>query len=94
MSNQTSSPSSSSSSSTQNKHESTKLANSTYNIIRALEKDADFLYSTVGQYIQDAEKDGRSDLVNVCNTIRQVKERHLQMLKEALSNEARKDNLK
>jgi hypothetical protein len=38
--------------SSQNKNESTKLANSTYNIIRALEKDADFLYSTVDQYVK------------------------------------------
>jgi hypothetical protein len=90
MSNQTSS----SSSSTQNKNESTRLANSTYNIIRALEKDAGFLYSTVGQYVQDAEKDGRQDLVSVWNTIKLDKERHLQMLREALSSEAKKDNIK
>ena len=78
------------SSSAQKKNESTRLANSTYNIIRALGKDADFLYSTVGQYVEDAEKDGRPELVSVWNTIKQDKERHLQMLREALSNEAKK----
>ncbi len=82
------------SSSAQKKNESTRLANSTYNIIRALGKDADFLYSTVGQYVEDAEKDGRPELVSVWNTIKQDKERHLQMLREALSNEAKKDNIK
>lgn len=80
--------------STPNKNESTRLANSTYNIIRALEKDADFLYSTVGQYIKDAENDKRPDLVGIWNTIKQDKEHHLQMLREALAGEARKDNLK
>ena len=82
------------SSSAQKKNESTRLANSTYNIIRAFGKDADFLYSTVGQYVEDAEKDGRPELVSVWNTIKQDKERHLQMLREALSNEAKKDNIK
>ncbi|HEY7507775.1 hypothetical protein [Candidatus Nitrososphaera sp. FF02] len=80
--------------STPNKNESTRLANSTYNIIRALEKDADFLYSTVDQYVKDAEADNRPDLVGVWNAIRQDKEHHLQMLREALAGEARKDNLK
>ena len=30
--------------------------------IRTLGKDADFLYDTIGKYIQDAEKDDRQDL--------------------------------
>lgn len=85
MSNQTSS---------QGKNASTKLENSTYNIIRALEKDADFLYSTVGQYVKDAEQDNRPDLVNTWNTIRQDKERHVQMLRDALTNEAKEAKLK
>jgi hypothetical protein len=38
------------------KDETTKLANSTYDIIRALETDATFLYSTVDTYIEDAQK--------------------------------------
>jgi hypothetical protein len=73
--------------------QSTKLENSTFDIIRALEKDADFLYSTVGKYIEDAEKDGRSDLVETWNTIKQDKERHVQMLREALASEAKKGKL-
>lgn len=73
--------------------QSTKLDNSTFDVIRALEKDADFLYSTVGKYIEDAEKDGRSDLVDTWKTIKHDKERHVQMLKEALANEAKKGKL-
>jgi hypothetical protein len=76
------------------KHKSTKLTNSTYDIIRALEKDADFLYSTVDKYIDDANKDNRSDLVGVWNTIKQDKERHVQMLREALVKEAKEERLK
>jgi hypothetical protein len=36
------------------KHESTRLENSTYNILMALGKEADFLYSTADTYIEDA----------------------------------------
>ncbi|HEX6561809.1 MAG TPA: hypothetical protein VF016_07265 [Nitrososphaera sp.] len=76
------------------KHETTKLTNSTYDIIRALEKDADFLYSTVDKYIDDANKDNRSDLIEVWNTMKQDKERHVQMLREALAKEAKEERLK
>ncbi|UVS68199.1 hypothetical protein [Nitrososphaera viennensis] len=76
------------------KHETTKLTNSTYDIIRALEKDADFLYSTVDKYIDDANKENRSDLVDVWNTMKHDKERHVQMLREALAKEAKEERLK
>ena len=76
------------------KHETTKLTNSKYDIIRALEKDADFLYSTVDKYIDDANKDNRSDLIEVWNTMKQDKERHVQMLREALAKEAKEERLK
>jgi hypothetical protein len=42
--------------------ETTRLENSTYNILRALGTDADFLYDTVDIYINDAQKANRSDL--------------------------------
>lgn len=57
----------SSSSNQSNKDETTKLENSTYNILMALGKEADFLYSTIDTIIQDAEKDGRSHLVDLWN---------------------------
>ena len=47
-----------------NSSENTKLENSTYNILSALGKESDFLYSTVDKYKQDAEKDGRDHLLN------------------------------
>jgi hypothetical protein len=75
-------------------HKSTKLENSTYNIITALQKEADFLYSTVDTYIEDARKDNRSDLVNVWNTMKQDNERHKEMLRQALSKEAKEDKFR
>jgi hypothetical protein len=50
--------------------ETTRLENSTYNILRALGTDADFLYDTVNTYIKDAQNANRSDLVNLWNTIK------------------------
>jgi hypothetical protein len=47
------------------KSESTRLENSTYNILRAAGIDADFLYDTVDTYINDAQKSNRNDLVDV-----------------------------
>jgi site-specific DNA-adenine methylase len=75
-------------------HKSTKLENSTYNIITALQKEANFLYSTVDTYIEDARKDNRSDLVNVWNTMKQDNERHIEMLRQALSKEAKEDKFR
>ena len=72
-------------------HESTKLENSTYNIITALQKEANFLYSTVETYIEDARKDNRQDLISVWNTMKQDNQKHIQMLREALSREAKQD---
>ena len=45
--------------------ETTRLDNSTYNILRALGKEADFLYSTVDTYIADVKKDNRQHVVEV-----------------------------
>jgi hypothetical protein len=74
-----------------NNSESTKLQNSTYNILSALGREADFLYSTVDKYIQDAQSDGRQNLVDLWNEIKQDKQRHLSKLRECLEQEA-KDN--
>jgi len=70
------------------------LKNSTYNILRALGKDADFLYDTVDIYINDAQKANRNDLVDMWNTIKNDRQRHLQMLREALDKEAKQEKLK
>ena len=75
------------------KHETTKLENTTYNILAALGREADFLYSTIDTYINDAQKANRQDLVKMWNTIKQDRERHLQMLREALEKEAKQEKL-
>ena len=75
------------------KSETTKLENTTYNIIAALGRDADFLYDTIDTYIQDAQNANRSDLVDIWNQIKQDRQRHLQMLRQALEKEAKQDKL-
>jgi hypothetical protein len=56
-------------------------------------KEADFLYSTVDKYIQDAQSDGRQNLVKVWNEIKQDKQRHLSRLRECLQQEAKDEKL-
>jgi rubrerythrin len=73
--------------------ETTKLENTTYNILAALGRDADFLYDTIHMYIQDAQNANRSDLVDMWNQIKQDRQRHLQMLRQALEKEAKQDKL-
>jgi vacuolar-type H+-ATPase subunit H len=70
-----------------------RLENSTYNILSALGKEADFLYSTVDTYIQDAKKDNRQHLVDLWNEMKRDKEKHLQMLRDALEKEAKEQKL-
>ena len=74
-----------------NNSESTKLKNSTYNVLSALGQEADFLYSTVDKYIQDAQSDGNTQLVDLWNQIKQDKQRHLARLIEFLKTEAKNE---
>jgi rubrerythrin len=76
------------------KHQTTGLENTTFDILIALGKEAQFLYSTIDTYTSDAEKGNRSDLVNMWNTIKQDRQRHMQMLREALEKEAKEEKLK
>ena len=75
------------------KSEATQLENTTYNILAAVGKDSDFLYSTIGTYIKDAQNASRSDLVDMWNRIKQDRQRHLQMLRQALEKEAKEQKL-
>lgn len=43
----------------------TSLSDRSYDILRTLGKDADFLYDTIDKYINGVEKDNRSDLVDM-----------------------------
>jgi vacuolar-type H+-ATPase subunit H len=73
--------------------QTTRLENSTYNILIALGKEADFLYSTLETYIEDAKKDNRQQLVEIWTQMKRDKEKHLQMLREALEKEAKEQKL-
>jgi rubrerythrin len=75
------------------KSEATQLENTTYNILAALGSDADFLYDTIGTYIRDAQKANRQDLVDMWNTIKKDRQRHLQMERQALEKEAKEQKL-
>ncbi|MBV9175524.1 MAG: hypothetical protein JO327_03480 [Nitrososphaeraceae archaeon] len=76
------------------RHQTTGLDNSTFNILIALGKEAQFLYSTIDTYRSDAEKANRSDLVNMWNTIKEDRQRHMQMLRGALEQEAKDEKLR
>ena len=73
--------------------ETTKLENSTYNILIALGKEARFLYTAIDTYIDDARKDNNSEIENMWKTIKQDRERHLAMLRDALDKQAKEQKL-
>ena len=67
--------------------EKTGIDNSTYNLLSALGKDADFLYDDIDKYIGDAESGNESELVELWKTIRNDRQKHVDMLKDALEKE-------
>jgi hypothetical protein len=70
------------------------LEDSTFNIITQLEKKADFLYTSVEQYIRDAEKDSKPELAKLWNKVKEDEQNHLRMLREELVREAKENKLK
>ena len=66
---------------------STELTDTAYDILKMLGKDADFLYDTIETSIKDAEKANKSDLVEILQTIKIDRKRHMHLLKEALEKE-------
>jgi rubrerythrin len=66
------------------------ISDTEYSILRALGTDADFLYETVDGYIKDAQSSNRSDLVDLWQTIKQHRQKHANMLREALEKEIHK----
>jgi hypothetical protein len=76
------------------RHETTGLENITFDILIALGKEAQFLYSTIDAYINDAQKENRTDIVNMWNMIKQDRQKHMQMLREALEKEAKEEKLR
>lgn len=76
-----------------NNSKNTQLQNSTYNVLSAMGREADFLYSTVDKYIQDAQSDGRQNLVEIWKEIKQDKQNHLTKLRQCLEQEAKDEKL-
>ena len=64
--------------------ERTGLDNTTYDILSALGREADFLYDTIDKYIDDAKQSNNNELVDLWNIIKQDRLRHIDDLKEAL----------
>jgi DNA-binding ferritin-like protein len=64
-----------------------ELSNTAYDILKVLGKDADFLYDTIDSYIKDANNAGKSELVEMWQTIKKDRQKHVHMLKEALEKE-------
>ena len=64
---------------------STELTDTAYDILKVLGKDADFLYDTIETYIKDAQKANKSDLVEIWQTIKNDRKRHMLLLFESLS---------
>jgi hypothetical protein len=50
-------------------------------------KDAGFLYETIDTYIKDAQNANKPDLVEIWQTIKKERLKHLHMLKQALEKE-------
>ena len=67
--------------------EETELTDTAYDILKVLGKDADFIYDTIETYIQDAQKANKAKVVEMWQTIKQDRKRHMHMLKEALEEE-------
>lgn len=80
-------------SSSQNANQTTGLENSTYNLISSLDKEAKFLYKTIDTYIEDAIRERRTDVEEVWKTIKEDKKKHVKMLIEALSKDAKEEKL-
>jgi hypothetical protein len=64
-----------------------ELPNTTYDIMRATGKEADFLYETIDTYIKDAQDANKSELAEIWKTIKKDSLKHLNMLREALEKE-------
>jgi rubrerythrin len=67
--------------------EETELTDTAYDILKVLGKDADFIYDTIETYIRDAQKANKTKLVEIWQTIKKDRKRHMHMLKEALEEE-------
>ncbi|MGA9169205.1 MAG: hypothetical protein WCF03_16270 [Nitrososphaeraceae archaeon] len=65
----------------------TELTDTAYDILKVMGKDADFLYDTIEVYIKDAQKANKTELVEIWQTIRNDRKKHMHLLKQALEKE-------
>ena len=65
----------------------TELTDTAYDILKVMGKDADFLYDTIEVYIKDAQKANKTELVEIWQTIRNDRKKHMHLLKKALEKE-------
>jgi hypothetical protein len=65
----------------------TPLANTMYDILKVMGKDAEFLYETIDSYIKDAQDSNKQYLVDTFQRIKADRLNHLNMLKDALEKE-------
>ena len=65
----------------------TELTDTAYDILKVMGKDADFLYDTIEVYIKDAQKANKTELVEIWQTIRNDRKKHMHILKGALEKE-------
>jgi rubrerythrin len=70
------------------------LEDSTFNVIAQIEKKANFLHSAIENYMRDAEKDSKPELIKLWNTIKEDEQNHLKMLREELIREVKENKLK
>lgn len=66
---------------------SATLSNTMYDILKAMGKDAEFLYDTIDIYIEDAEKENKKELANTWRKIKSDRSSHANLLKDALEKE-------
>lgn len=71
----------------------TGLDNTTYNLISAHERGADFLYSIVEIYIKGARRESRLQAKEIWKTMKDDKRKHVRMLRKALSKEATENKM-
>ena len=65
----------------------TELTDTAYDILKVMGKDADFLYDTIEVYNKDAQKANKTELVEIWQTIRNDRKKHMHILKQALEKE-------
>ena len=65
----------------------TELTDTAYDILKVMGKDADFLYDTIEVYIKDAQRANKTELVEIWQTIRDDRKKHMHILKQALEKE-------